>query len=161
MSPRIPAELRVLRDLFHLSDPAPGHVRDAGYAAAGLARGRSGAATLELVGDSAEEPAPVRAGNATAIAEPRVLTFLMPGRIVELDLVPQVEGLFRASGMVVSRSGQGRPQGEVVLRHPAGRCVAELDSFGAFHVSDVPAGPLGLVLRAAGSAPAVADWLLC
>ena len=161
MSPRMPPELRVLRDLFHLSDPVPGHVRSAGYAAAGLARGRSGAGTLELVGDSADAPAPVRAAGAPAVAEPRVLTFLMPGRIVELDLVPQVEGLFQASGMVVSRAGQGRPQGEVVLRHPEGQCVAELDSFGAFRTSDVPAGPLGLVLRPAGAAPAVADWLIC
>ncbi|MCA1283492.1 hypothetical protein [Saccharopolyspora sp. 7B] len=162
MSPRMPAELRVLRDLFELRDPAPVRVRDAAYAAAGLARARSGAAALELVGDSADAAAAVRSGGAAPDpAEPRVLTFLMPGRIVELDLVPTVPGLFRAAGMVISRSGQGRPEGDVLFRHPGGQCVAELDVAGAFRVTDVPTGPLGLVFRPVGAAPAVADWLVC
>ncbi|MEU6127575.1 hypothetical protein ABZ805_00240 [Saccharopolyspora sp. NPDC047091] len=162
MSPRMPAELRVLRDLFELRDPAPGRVRDAGYAAAGLARSRSGAASLELVGDSADAAAAVRSGSATAEpAEPRVLTFLMPGRIVELDLVQTVPGLFRAAGLVISRAGQRRPAGDVLFRHAGGECVAELDEAGAFRVADVPAGPLGVVFRSAGAAPAVADWLIC
>ncbi|MGW0891802.1 hypothetical protein [Saccharopolyspora sp. NPDC002578] len=162
MSPRMPAELRVLRDLFQLCDPPPGQVRTAAYAAAGLARGRADAAALELVGDSADAPAPVRSSaSGPGDPEPRVLTFLMPGRIVELDLVPMVQGLFRASGMVISRSGQGRPEGDVLLRHPGGECVAELDEFGAFRATDVPAGPLGVVFRQVGSTPAVADWLVC
>ncbi|RCW46946.1 hypothetical protein DFQ14_101286 [Halopolyspora algeriensis] len=116
---------------------------------------------LELVSDSAQAPASGALRCRPAGRETRELTFVLPGRLVELDLVSTVPGMFRACGMVISRAGQTVPTGEVVLRHPEGQCVGELDSHGGFRVEDVPAGPLSVVLRTARSGCAVADWLVC
>lgn len=157
MSNRVPSELRLLGDLFQACDPMPGHLLGAAYAAAGTRKWR-GAASLELVGDSAEAPVATRASART---ESRVLTFLMPGRVLEVDLTPMVTGVFRASGMVISRAGQGVPSGELVVRHPAGQQSARLDKHGAFTVHDVPSGPLSLAFQPTGAAPAVADWFVC
>lgn len=159
MSRRMPIELRMLRDVFQACDPPPGHVLAAAYGAAARAQEWRGAVALELVGDSAEAPVPTRAGAGQP--ESRVLTFLMPGRVVEVDLVPTMSGVFRASGMVISRAGQGVPVGEVVLRHPSGHQVGPLDEHGGFAVQDVPSGPLSLVLRSRSAPPAVADWIVC
>ncbi|GAA0505594.1 hypothetical protein GCM10011581_32360 [Saccharopolyspora subtropica] len=156
MSRDLPTELRNLRALFQSFDPVPPHLAESAYAAVGR-RSPAGSAALELVGDSAESLARVRAPGP----EPRVLTFAMPGRVLELDLVPTVEGWYRASGMVLNRAGQAPPEGDVVLRHPAGECVGPLDEHGAFQVVDVPRGPLSVVFRPVRSAPAIADWLVC
>lgn len=152
-------ELRALRAWFEETDPAPAHLTEVAYAALDLAGQADGAGALELIGDSAEERVPTR--SAARAAESRVLTFLMPGRLVELDLVSTVPGSCRASGVVVSRSGQGVTSGDVALRHPGGERVAALDRFGVFAVDDVPRGPLSVVLRPAGAEPAVANWLVC
>ena len=157
MSSRVPSELSLLHDLFQACDPTPDHLLGAAYAAAHT-RSWRGAVSLELVGDSAEAPVATRAGART---EPRVLTFLMPGRVLEVDLTPTVMGVFRASGMVISRAGQGVPSGEIVLRHPTGQQSERLDKHGAFTVHDVPSGPLSLAFQPAGAAPAVADWFVC
>lgn len=159
MSRRIPVELRALRDLFHRCDPTPDHMVHAAYAAAARVREWGGGVALELVGDSAEAPVPTRAGAQRS--ESRVLTFLMPGRVLEIDLVPTVDGMFRASGMVISRAGQGIPEGEVVLRYPDGQQSGQLDKHGGFTVHDVPSGPLSMVFRPASAPAAVADWLVC
>jgi hypothetical protein len=157
---RIPPELQALRDLFHIHDPAPDRMLAAGYAAADLAREWRGSGALELVGDSADVPAPakVRAGHRP---ESRVLTFAMPGRIIEMDLVPTTPGMLSASGMVISRAGQGVPAGDVALRHPGGHRQGGLDEHGGFRVDDVPAGPLSVVFRPTRSTPVVADWFVC
>ncbi|QGK71695.1 hypothetical protein GIY23_21170 [Allosaccharopolyspora coralli] len=153
------AELRALRAWFEQTDPAPPHRAQAAYAALDVAARPAGAGALELVGDSAEERVPTR--TAARAAESRVLTFLMPGRLVELDLVPTLPGSYRASGVVVSRAGQGVTSGDVALRHPGGERAAVLDPYGAFAVEDVPRGPISVVLRPAGAEPAVAEWLVC
>ncbi|WP_433870433.1 hypothetical protein [Saccharopolyspora sp. CA-218241] len=151
-----PEELRALREIFQSCDPVPQRAVDAAYAAV---RFRSGTSTsaLELVADSVDEPAPVRSWGPAS----RVLTFLMPGRIVELELVPTVPGLYRVSGLVINRAGQSRPGGRLAVRHPAGERAAELDEHGAFAVPDVPRGPISVVFQAPRSAPAIADWLVC
>ncbi|GAA4853315.1 hypothetical protein [Saccharopolyspora rosea] len=154
----LPSELHGLRDLFQNCDPVPEHVLDAAYSAVGRRWDVSDQAVLELVGDSAEATTTVR---SAAGPEPRVLTFLMPGRILEMDLVPTVQGMCRASGMVVNRAGHTPPTGDVVLRHSAGHSAGELDAHGAFRVEDVPRGPLSVVYRPLRSAPAIADWLVC
>ncbi|GAB3293779.1 hypothetical protein [Parasphingorhabdus pacifica] len=156
MTARTPSELRVLRDLFQVCDPTPDHLLGAAYAA--HARGWSGAVPLALVGDSTDTSVATR---ARATTESRVLTFTMPGRILEVDLVPTVPGVFRAAGMVISRAGQGAPSGEVVLRTPGGQQSERLDRHGAFTVDDVPSGPLSMVFQPTGAQPAVADWFVC
>lgn len=163
MNRRMPPELLALRELFRTCDPAPEHVVAGAYGAPELVRNSSDpdAATLELVGDSADAPASEALRSWSAGRETRALTFALPGRIVELDLVSTVPGVFRACGMVISRAGRTVPTGEVALRHPAGQCVGELDAHGGFRVEDVPAGPLSVMLRTTRSGCAVADWLIC
>lgn len=163
MSARVPAELLALRELFHARDPAPHHAVAGAYAARELVRDSdtSDVVALELVGDSAEGPAPATLRSHPGQRETRTLTFVLPGRVVELDLVSTVPGMFRAFGVVISRAGQGMPAGQVTLRHPDGQSVGELDSHGGFRVDDVPAGPLSVKLRTEGSRSAVADWLVC
>lgn len=157
---RIPSELRALRELFLAGDPAPSRVVDDAYAAVARAREWSASAPLELVCDSADGPvsAPVRAGERAPAA--RSLSFAMPGRIVEVDFVPTVPGTLRATGMVISRTGQP-PTGELVVRHGTGHSAGELDEHGAFRVDDIPSGPVSPVLRTGGAVTAAADWLVC
>ena len=158
MKIRPPFELRVLRELFQTSDPAPQRAVETAYSAAARRWVDRGAEALRLIGDSADAPARTRASTAP---ETRVLTFAMPGSVLEVDLVPTVQGMYRASGLVLSRSGQGTPSGDVVLRHATGESVGELDDHGGFEVDDVPRGPLSVVLRQNAAAPAVTDWLVC
>ncbi|GAA2818936.1 hypothetical protein [Saccharopolyspora taberi] len=155
---RPPFELRVLRELFQTRDPAPERAVESAYAAASRRWADRGAAVLRLIGDSADTPGKTR---TSATAEARVLTFAMPGSLLEVDLVPTVQGMYRATGLVLASSGQGTPSGDVVLRHATGECVGELDDQGGFEVDDVPRGPLSVVLRQDEAAPAVTDWLVC
>ncbi|MEB3370268.1 hypothetical protein [Saccharopolyspora mangrovi] len=157
MKQRIPAELRRLRELFQTQDPVPERVLAGSYAAVAMRAADRDRGELKLVGDSADERVGVRTGGPQS----RVLTFAMPGRVLEMDLVPTASGLVRASGLVLNRSGQASPAGEVVLRHPAGERSGELDRHGAFQVSDVPRGPLSVVFRPERAEPAIADWLVC
>lgn len=156
---RFPGELRALRELFQSCDPAPPRIVGAAYAAVSRAREWTGSGVLELVSDSADDPArtAVRAGEPV---EARSLTFVVPGRVVELDLVPVVPGMLCASGVVISRAGQP-PAGELVVRHVDGQSAGELDEHGTFRVDDIPSGPVSPVLRTGGSEAAVADWLVC
>lgn len=156
MSQRMPAEIRRLRELFTTEDPVPEAVLNASYAAVALRSENRDSLSLKLIGDSAEEPVGTRSG-----AQPRVLTFAMPGRVLELDLVPMGCGLYRVSGMVLGRAGHTPPSGEIVLRHPGGEHRGAIDEYGAFEVSDVPRGPVSVVLRPERAEPAVADWLVC
>lgn len=161
MTPRVPTELRDLRDLFRRRDPAPAHAVQAAYAAADVV-GRdpiAGVEPLRLISDSAEapHPVPVRAGRA----EPRTLTFAVPGRLIEVDLVPTTPERFRARGIVVSRAGQAAPAGTVTLRSPDGRCSGEIDPGGGFSADDVPAGPISMLLTTARGVRAASDWLVC
>lgn len=159
------AELRALRELFQTCDAVPNGAVTAAYAAGQQAghcvSGARTATALELVGDSADDPDPARVRAWRTPRESRVLTFMIPGRIVEMDLTTTTPGLVRASGIVISRSGQATPQGELVLRHPDGVCSGALDQHGAFHVDDVPRGPVCVAFRPDRSAPAIADWLVC
>lgn len=157
---KLPGELRALRELFQSCDPVPARVVDTAYAAVSRAREWSGSAALELVSDSADAPVPaaVRAGEHRV--ESRSLTFVVPGQVVELDLVPVVPGTLRAKGVVISRTGHP-PAGELVVRHVDGESAGELDEHGAFRVEDIPNGPVSPVLRTGGSQAAVADWLVC
>ncbi|MEV5541110.1 hypothetical protein AB0L13_30140 [Saccharopolyspora shandongensis] len=157
MSRWMPSELRRLREIFQSCDPVPERALAGAYSAMARRSPHLDRVALELVGDSAESSARVRSGRP----EPRVLTFAMPGRVLEIDLVPTVAGQYRASGMVLNRAGHAAPAGEVVLRHPAGECAGPLDEHGAFRVPDVPRGPISVVFRPLRSAPAVADWLVC
>lgn len=152
-------ELTALRDFFRTHDPLPGSVVAAAYRAPQLVRQWRGAGTLELIGDSTDVPVPARTRSWRA--EPRVLTFAMPGRVIEMDLTPTTPGAFRASGMVISRAGQGVPTAEIAVRHPNGVCLGELDEYGAFRVEDIPGGPLSVVFRPHRTTPAVADWFVC
>ncbi|MFC7341550.1 hypothetical protein [Saccharopolyspora griseoalba] len=156
MRQRTPAEIRSLRELFTTEDPVPESVLTASYAAIARRARERESGSLSLVGDSAEEPVGVRSG-----ARPRVLTFAMPGRVLELDLVPMTCGLYRVSGMVLSRAGHAPPSGEVVLRRPDGEHRGVLDEQGAFEVPDVPRGPVSVVYRPERAEPAFADWLVC
>ena len=154
-------ELQTLRALFELCDPAPPGVLGAAYAAMGQLGSLSGDPALELVGDSGDEPVRSRIRAGKRAVSPRVLTFTMPGRIVEMDLVTTTPGTFRANGLVLSRAGQGVPAGELVSRHPEGRCASSLDDHGGFCVDDVPRGPVSVAFHPAQSAPVVADWMVC
>lgn len=156
MKQRMPAEVRRLRELFTSEDPVPENVWTASYAAVAMRSGARSTVPLQLVGDSAEEPVGTRSG-----ARPRVLTFAMPGRVLELDLVPMTCGLYRVSGMVLARSGDVPPAGEIVLRRPDREYRGVLDEHGAFEVSDVPRGPISVVFRPERAEPAIADWLVC
>lgn len=159
MRPRMPAELRVLGEMFQRGDPVPDRMRDLAYAA-GRRRGIDHGSGLELIGDSAEDLTRTRSGGAEP--DVRVLTYLMPGRIVEVDLVPLREGLFEASGIVLDEVRGGPARGEVLLRTAAEQHAAELDADGRFGTAEVQAGPLSVVFHPAGEQrPAVADWLVC
>lgn len=160
MSSHPPFELHILRKVFSLGDPPPDHVRDAAYSILDRTAGWTDAAVLELISDSAEVPEPaVRGGDEDERS--RVLTFVTPGRIIEMDLLPQVPGQVRASGMVLSKAGSTASTGQLVLRHPVGERVGELDEHGAFRIEGVPRGPLSVAFRTGGSEPAVADWFIC
>lgn len=160
MKPRIPTELRALRELFHACDPAPERVVNAAYTASARVREWCGSGVLELVSDSADAPVPSRVRGPRDAPEPRVLTFMTPGRVIEMDLVPALPGLLRATGMVISKAGHAAA-GELVVRHPEGELVGALDEHGTFRVEDIPSGPLSLVFRTARSEPVIADWLVC
>lgn len=160
MIPRMPAELRVLREMFHRGDPLPDRMLDAAYAAAGRRHGFDRHTGLELIGDSAQDPGRTRSDSAGP--DTRVLTYLMPGRIVEVDLVPLHEDVFRASGIVLDHLRDGPAQGEVLLRSADEQHAIGLDEMGRFGTADVTAGPLSVIFHPAGEpAPAVADWLVC
>jgi hypothetical protein len=152
----IPAEIRRLRELFDAQDPVPESVLAASYAAVSVRARQREPVSLKLIGDSAEEPVGTRSG-----AQPRVLTFAMSGRVLELDLVPMACGIYRVSGMVLGRAGHTPPSGEVVLRRPDGEHRGVIDEHGAFEVTDVPRGPVSVVFRPERAEPAVADWLVC
>lgn len=155
----ISPELAALRDFFRTYDPLPASVVAAAYRAPGLAREWRGVGTLELIGDSTDVPVPTRTRSWRA--EPRVLTFATPGRVIEMDLIPTTPGALRASGMVIGRAGQGVPPAEIAVRHPRGVCLGEVDEYGAFRVEDIPGGPLSVVFRPLHAMPAVADWFVC
>ncbi|WP_406688510.1 hypothetical protein REH65_18820 [Saccharopolyspora sp. ID03-671] len=157
MNQRIPAELRKLRELFQTEDPVPERVLAGSYAAVAMRTSGRDRGELKLVGDSADERVGVRTGGP----QNRVLTFAMPGRVLEMDLVPAASGLVTVSGLVLNKAGQASPTGEIVLRHPAGERSGELDRHGAFQVTDVPRGPLSVVYRPERAEPAFADWLVC
>ncbi len=162
MTSRIPTELRALRDLFHRCDPAPEHLVVAAYAAPSRTREWSGACSLELVADSAETPEPARVRHSGDYEKPRVLTFMMPGRVLEIGLTPTLPGMFRAAGSVINHAGHDEADGKVVVRHAEGECAGGLDDHGGFQVDDVPSGPVSVVFHPTrSSAPAVADWLVC
>ncbi|MER7013231.1 hypothetical protein ABT324_17575 [Saccharopolyspora sp. NPDC000359] len=158
MSAGMPGELRRLRDLFQSCDPVPERALAGAYAAMSRRADYQDPVPLQLIGDSAESLAKVR---SLGPPEPRVLTFAMPGRVLELDLAPVAEDRYRVSGMVLNRAGGAPPSGDVVLRHRAGECASVLDDHGAFGAADVPRGPLSVVFWPLRSAPAVADWLVC
>lgn len=160
MSFRPPFEMQVLRKIFSLGDPPPEHLRDAAYSVPNRTAAWTGAAALELISDSAEAAEPAVRG-ADEDERARVLTFVTPGRIIEMDLLPHVPGQVRASGMVLSKAGSTASTGQLVLRHPAGERVGELDEHGAFRIDGVPRGPLSVAFRTGGSEPAVADWFVC
>jgi hypothetical protein len=159
MSSSMPPELAALRDFFHTYDPAPGSVVTAAYQAADVAGYCPAADALELIGDSGDAPAPGKTRSGRP--ESRVLTFAIPGRIIEMDLGFTTPGTLRATGMVISRAGQGVPKGVVALRHPFGLCTGELDGHGAFRVEEIPSGPLSVVYQPHRGVPVVADWLVC
>ncbi|MER5391579.1 hypothetical protein [Saccharopolyspora sp. NPDC002686] len=158
MNPQLPSELRGLRDLFQSCDPVPDRALAGAYAAMSRRSGYRDPVALQLIGDSAESLAQVR---SIGPPEPRVLTFAMPGRVLELDLLPVEDDRYEVSGMVLNRAGGAPPAGDVVLRHRVGECAGSLDEHGAFRVGDVPRGPLSVVFRPLRSEPAVADWLVC
>ncbi|GAA4621029.1 hypothetical protein [Saccharopolyspora hordei] len=158
MNAGMPHELRRLRALFQSCDPVPERALAGAYAAMSRRAGYRDAVALHLIGDSAESSAVVRSLGAP---EPRVFTFAMPGRVLELDLAPVEDDRYRVSGMVLNRSGGTPPRGDVVLRHRSGESASELDEHGAFHGAEVPRGPLSVVFRPLRSAPAVADWVVC
>lgn len=161
MTPRVPDELLRLRELFRRGDPTPPHAVRAAYAAADVVHrdGTAGVEPLRLIGDSAEAPSPVgvRAGHV----EPRTLTFAIPGRLVEVDLVPTTPERFRARGIIVSRAGRAAPAGMVTLRFPGGTSSGEIDPAGGFSAEDVPEGPVSLVLTTGRGVRAASDWLVC
>lgn len=158
MSAGLPSELRELADLFRSCDPVPERALAGAYAAMSRRAGYQDPVSLRLIGDSAESWAKVR---SIGLPEPRVLTFAMPGRVLELELAPVEEDRYQVSGLVLNRAGGAPPTGGVVLRHRSGECAGALDEHGAFQVPDVPRGPLSVVFRPLRSAPAVTDWLVC
>lgn len=162
MNPPFPPELRALREILVECDPAPPSVAEGGYAAPEVAGEwrNSDSVPLELVSDSADMPSPTRFVSRPVRLRPRVLTFMTPGRIVEVELVTTLPRLMQASGIVISRAGQGVPEGHLVIRHPAGERNGELDRHGAFQIDDLPRGPLSVVFRPAGGTPAIADWIV-
>ncbi len=161
MSDFVPDELRVLRTVFQLCDPVPECALDAAYAAARFVSSEGSPATevLELVADSADTPGPALTRGADRTS--RVLTYALPGRVLEMDLIPTVPGMLTARGIVLDRAGSHGLGASVTLRHPDGDHTGVLDRHAAFRIDDVPAGPLSVMLRPTGSTPLVADWLVC
>ncbi len=161
MTAHLPPELLHLRELFRRRDPAPVHAVNAAYAAANLVHrnGDTGPQSLRLIGDSAEAPDPVgvRAGRGDS----RTLTFAVPGRLLEVDLVPTTPERYRARGVVVSRAGQAPPSGLVTVRHPEGQVSGEIGPSGGFTAEDIPAGPVSVLLHTARGVRAASDWLVC
>lgn len=163
MNPPIPPELRALRDFLTASDPMPAAVTQSGYAALAHVQDWKNvrAQQLELVSDSMDTPAATRFVGRTSRPRSRVLTYMMPGRIIEMDLVTTSPGAFQATGIVIDRAGRGVVSGEVVVRFPGGQRCGQLDRHGSFQVDDVPSGPLSVVFRPTEGAPAIAKWLVC
>ncbi|PRW61740.1 carboxypeptidase regulatory-like domain-containing protein [Actinopolyspora mortivallis] len=150
-------ELGLLGRLFRAADPTPARAVSRAYRLGRDLAGGAAARRFVLLSDSADVSG---AGSEGGEGE-RGLVFAVAGRVLDLALVPEEPGLLRASGMLLSRSGQPVPGGEVVFRHPAGTRRGELDAGGGFRVRAVPAGPVSVLLRPRTGAWAVTDWFVC
>ncbi|WP_019852648.1 carboxypeptidase-like regulatory domain-containing protein [Actinopolyspora mortivallis] len=151
-------ELGLLGRLFRTADPTPARAVSRAYRVGRGLAGGAAARRFVLLSDSAD--AASSAGSEVGERE-RGLVFAVAGRVLDLALTPEEPGSLRASGMVLSRSGQPVPGGEVVFRHPTGTRRGELDAGGGFRIRAVPAGPVSVLLCPRTGGRAVTDWFVC
>lgn len=165
MSTRKPFELRSLGEMFRERDAVPESAVTAAYAAIGRSAHTARTTELALIADSADsarEETPEPEGAGYEIDDPaRTLAFALPGRVIELELIPNGAKQFRARGMVVSRAGQPVPSGTFALRHNRGEAGGKLDACGGFVVDQVPAGPLSVRFITTSGVVAISDWFVC
>jgi hypothetical protein len=129
-----------LADMFELFDPVPAGIGRAAVQAGSL----TGPVTaLALVADGL--PGAVRGGG-------RLLGFAGPGGRVDVE----VDG----AGGTVELTGIIAAAGELWARWPGGARCVDVDAWGRFTVSGLPAGPLSLLLRADGMPDAVGPWFV-
>ncbi|WP_017976961.1 hypothetical protein [Actinopolyspora halophila] len=158
MSAAPPPELNLLGKLFLAGDPTPRRALASAYRAVEkLLGGQAPNARLVPLSDTAE----LASGLDEGADGPRVLTFGVPGRVVELELVATGPGLLRAGGMVLSRTGQSQAGGVLSVRHGAGESHDVLDDCGGFLVRGIAAGPVSVLFRSRWGFGAATDWFAC
>lgn len=140
-----------LSGLFERTDPVPGDVLEAAYAAIELRDLDAQLAQLlrDTALDEEKELAGVRGPTAT-----RALTFAAgETHFVEVDV--EADGERRTlTGYVVPAAA-----GAVAVEHPGGAATGAVDDQGRFAVSHVPGGPVRLRLTIAGQPVIVTEWL--
>jgi hypothetical protein len=130
-----------LADIFERFDPVPTGIGRAAVLAGRLAG--SPHTALALVADGV--PGAVRGGG-------RLLGFAGPGGRVDVQVDVDDAG--------VVLTGQIIAAGALWVRWPDGSAPVDVDPWGRFTVSGLPAGPLSLVLRATGQHDAVGPWFV-
>ena len=126
-----------LADVFDRFDPVPTDVETAATGA------------RQLVGRVASALALVADGLPGARGGGRLLGFAGGGRRVELEI--------ESDGLTVELTGVASGVAELWVRWPGGERAVDVDSWGRFTVTGLPAGPLSLAVR---EPDAVGPWFV-
>ncbi len=139
--------LRRLADVFERFDPVPAGIGQAAVLAGGRARDGGSSTALALVADGVPGTG-VRGGG-------RLLGFAGPGCRIDVA-VDAVD----ADGSTVELTGLASPSVGVWVRWPGGSRRVDVDPWGRFTVSGLPAGPLSLMSRVDGRPAALGPWFV-
>jgi hypothetical protein len=142
--------LAELRRVAAAADPVPGHVRLA--AAAAITFRDPDAALAELVGDSSTGLGyeTVRADRAGE----QLLSYELDGTRAELEVTATGDGPV-LTGQLIEAGGP-----DCELETAGGRQTVDVDEYGRFLLTDLPAGPARLRFRSPAGRKIVTPWFL-
>ncbi|WP_016700910.1 hypothetical protein [Actinoalloteichus spitiensis] len=157
--PDAPGEvLDILAAALRTTDPMPERARRDALAAyqVGRRRAATSAGRLRRLGDQLlAGPTPVLRRSGSGVGA-RPVAFTGEGVTLSLDLDWAEGDLLRVVGFVTPSPGPG---GGIRVLHPTGSVFVELDRDGRF-TTEVPAGPLQVMLVRRDDRPLSTDWLV-